>query len=181
MEKLKLDLACGNNKNTDGFKGVDIVETASTDYVFDLLKFPWPFEDNSVDEVHCSHFIEHIPHDIHNPNDTRDGFIQFIDEVYRILKPGAKATMLAPYYTSIRAYGDPTHVRAICDWTFYYFNRSWIEANKLEHYGIKSNFEVRHSYFVTNDLTLKSDEVRDNAFIHYWNTADDIIFELKKI
>ncbi|MCA9333608.1 hypothetical protein KC963_01015, partial [Candidatus Saccharibacteria bacterium] len=56
---LKLSLACGDHK-PDGFKGVDIIKTASADYKVDLLKFPWkPFKNNSVDEIECSNFVEH--------------------------------------------------------------------------------------------------------------------------
>ena len=59
---IKLSLACGDNK-PDGFLGVDIAKTTSADYVQNLLEFPWKqFDDNSVDEIECSHFVEHIPH-----------------------------------------------------------------------------------------------------------------------
>jgi hypothetical protein len=82
-EILRLSLACGGNK-PEGFMGVDIVKTSATDYVQDLLKFPWSqFADESVDEIECSNFVEHIPH-----GDSRhDPFFQFFDEIYRILKP----------------------------------------------------------------------------------------------
>lgn len=180
MEEVKLDLACGNAKR-DGYKGIDIVKTDSTDYVFNLLEFPWPIESESVDEINCSHFIEHIPHDINNSNDKRDGLIQFMDEMYRVLKPKGKVHIQAPYYTSMRAFGDPTHVRYIADWSFLYYNREWIEANKLEHYNIKSNFDMKYSYLITNELSLRSEEVRNNAFQHDWNVIDDIIVELIKI
>lgn len=179
-ELIKIDLACGDNKK-EGFTGVDIVKTEAVDIVFDLNQYPWPFEDNSVDEINCSHYIEHIPHDINNPNDKRDGFIQFMDELYRILKPNGKAVLTAPYYTSIRAIQDPTHLRSIGEASFYYFNKQWRDNNKLSHYGINSNFDARFSFFITNDLMLKSEEVRSEAFKHYWNAADDIIIELKKL
>jgi len=180
INELKIDLGCGDNKK-EGFKGIDIAQTPSTDYVVDLTKYPWNIESNSAQEVHCSHYIEHIPHDIKNPDDTRDGLIQFMDEVYRILKPGGKFTIVCPYYTSIRAFGDPTHVRYIGEWSFYYFNKEWLEANKLQHYNINSNFDIKYSYYITNELTLKSEEVRNHAFKHDWNAIDDIIVELTKL
>jgi hypothetical protein len=115
---LKLSLACGDNK-PEGFKGVDIVKTASVDYVQDLMKFPWSqFKDNSVDEVEISHYIEHIPHG----DGFNDPFFNFFDEVYRILKPAefdpanpniplkGFATIVSPYYSSMRAWQDPTHL-----------------------------------------------------------------------
>jgi hypothetical protein len=109
-----------------------------------------------------------------------------MNELYRILKPGGTVKITAPYYTSIRFYGDPTHCRPICDWTFYYFNKEWRDENGLSHYGITANFDSHPSkcnisYYITNDMTLKSEEVRNNAFKHQWNTIEDIIIDLKKL
>jgi len=179
-EKVKIDLACGNNKR-QGFLGVDIVKTDSSDMVFDLNTYPWPIESDSVDEINCSHYIEHIPHDIHNPNDKRDGLIQFMDEVYRIMKKGGNATIIAPYYSSMRAVGDPTHVRYIAEFSFFYYNKQWREDNKLEHYGINSNFDAKHSYLISSELSLRSEEVRNKAFRSELNAVEDIITELVKI
>lgn len=179
MESIKVDLACGDNKK-EGFVGIDKTETKSTDIIHDLNQYPWPFEDNSVDEIHCSHYIEHIPHDVKNGIDL-DGLIQFMNEVYRILKPNGKATIISPYYTSGRAFGDPTHVRFIGDLTFPYYNKKWRDANKLSHYGINCDFDITYSYLISNELTLKSEENRNKAFKNDWNAIDDIIAELIKI
>ena len=179
MEEIKIDLACGDRKK-DGFVGVDIAPISGVDIVFDIQTYPWPFEDNSVDEVYCSHYMEHIPHDIKNPNDNRDGFIQFMDELYRILKVGGKVNITVPYYTSMRAFQDPTHQRFMCEASFYYVNKQWRELNKLLHYNMNCDFDANFSYYVTNELTLKSDELRNNAFKHYWNAVDDLMVELIK-
>lgn len=57
---LRIDLACGQVPK-EGFEGVDLLATGPGIRKVDLTKFPWPFEDNSVDALYCSHFIEHIP------------------------------------------------------------------------------------------------------------------------
>ena len=57
--ELKLDLGCGQNVR-EGFEGVDLYGDKAKHKV-DLFKFPWPFKDGSVDEINCSHFMEHIP------------------------------------------------------------------------------------------------------------------------
>lgn len=203
INEPRLDLACGDSKR-EGFKGVDIVATGSADYVFDLQKYPWPIESNSVEEINCSHYIEHIKHDTvaidlvdivnksssfeefkANLNEkeftsSKDGLIKFFNEIYRILKPGGKAYITAPYYTSIRAYGDPTHVRYIGDWSFNYINKEWRDNNRLSHYGLECDFDVKISYYITNELSLKSEEVRNKAFQHDWNVIDDIMVDLTK-
>ena len=106
LHPFRLDVACGSNK-TPGFFGVDIAKTKDVDVVWDLEKFPWPFPDNSVDEIVCNHYIEH----------TKD-LISFMNELYRIMVPGGTAIIRAPYYNSMRAWQDPTHVRAISEATF---------------------------------------------------------------
>ena len=208
MEKIlinepRLDLACGDNKR-EGYAGIDVVKTNSVDYVVDLQVYPWPIESESVEEINCSHYIEHIKHDnvaldlkavldksnsfeefkenINNSDFTtpKDGLIKFFNELYRILKPGGKVHLVAPYYTSSRAFGDPTHVRHIADSTFWYVNKEWMDKNHLEHYGLKCNFEAKISYYITNEMTLKSEEVRQKAFLHDWNAVDDIMIELIK-
>ena len=176
--KIRVDLACGDTKK-EGYIGVDIIETASTDIVHDLNQYPWPFEDNSVDEIHCSNYIEHIPHDIHN-EDGRDGLIQFMDEMYRILKPEGSARIVAPHYKHERAYGDPTHIRYIGDWSFLYWSRDWRDEGSLTHYGIKCNFDMKISYHIDNDLTLRSQDIRAEAFKKEWNAVLDIIVDFTK-
>jgi predicted SAM-dependent methyltransferase len=159
---MKLDLGCGKNKQPD-FIGVDCVEMEGVDKVMDLEVFPWDFEDESVEEIYCSHYIEHTP-----------DLMKFMDECYRILKPGGKATFLAPYYNSVRAWQDPTHKRAISEATFLYFNKGWREQNKLEHYPIKSDFDYTYGYFFYPLWVNRSEEAKNFAIIHYTNVIMDI-------
>lgn len=157
---LKLDIACGKNKKP-GFTGVDIWEGA--DIVADLEKYPWPFEDNTVDEIFCSHYIEH----------TSD-LISFTNEMYRIMKVGATAEIIAPYYSSIRAWQDPTHLRAVSENTFLYFNKDWRMLNKLDHYPIVADFDFESSYVIDPAWQNKSDDELKFAIKHYINVVSDI-------
>lgn len=56
-----------------------------------------------------------------------------------------------------------------------------MDVNKLSHYGIKANFDITFSYFISNELTLKSEEVRNRAFNNDWNAIDDLIVQLTKL
>jgi SAM-dependent methyltransferase len=166
-ELLKLDLACGSNKR-EGFKGVDAFKTDATDFVHDLFTLPWPFADNSVEEVHCSHFFEHVPHMLRG---------KFMEEVYRILVPNGKATFITPYYNSIRATQDFTH-----EWppvspnSYLYFNKGWRETNKLTHghYDLKCDFDFTYGYSINAAWTTKNEEARNYAITHYTNVIDDL-------
>lgn len=168
---MKLDLACGQNRR-EGFKGVDIAPGPGVDFVVDLEQFPWTqFKDNSIEEIYCSHYIEHVP-----------DLIKFMDEVWRICENGAKVTFLAPYYTSIRAWQDPTHKRAISEATWMYFNKEWRTANKLDHYPITSNFAGQNMVvFFNPPWDKKTEEARIFAQQHYWNVISDIVVELRAI
>lgn len=165
---IKLNLACGQTK-IEGFLGVDIKKTDTVDLVVDLEKFPWPWEDNSVDEIFCSHYVEH----------TND-LIKFMEECYRILKPEGTIKIIAPYYNSIRCWQDPTHKRAISEATFLYFNKQWRDINRLDHYGINADFDFNYGYDLNPEWAVRPAAARDFAIKHYTNVVNDIHVSLKK-
>jgi hypothetical protein len=187
-EVLKLSLACGGAK-PEGFKGVDIVKTKDADYVQDLLTFPWSqFADNSVDEIECQNFVEHIPH-----GDSRDDpFFQFFDEIHRILKPAefdpanpnipikGFARIVCPYYSSMRAWQDPTHQRAISEASFLYLNRQWRVDNNLDHYPVTCDFDFSYGYVIAPEWQNRNQEAQAFAIKHYNNVVTDIQVQLVK-
>ena len=59
----------------EGFVGCDVLAFEGVDYVCDLSKDKFPFEDSSVDEFHCSHFLEHL---------TGPERIHFFNELWRV-------------------------------------------------------------------------------------------------
>ena len=168
INQAKLNLACGQTKVEDYF-GVDIAPGDTVDAVVDLEVFPWPIESESAEDIICSHYVEH----------TSD-LIKFMDEVYRILKPGGKIKIIAPYYSSMRCWQDPTHKRAISEASFLYFNKVWRETNKLDHYNIQSDFEFTYGYDMAQEWANRSDEARAFAIKHYCNVVNDIHVVLTK-
>lgn len=167
---VKLDLACGDNKQP-GFQGVDKFKTPAVDIEADLFVAPWPFEDNSVDEVYCSHFIEHHPN-----------LCLFWAELYRILKPGGKATIIAPYGQSNRAWQDPTHVRCIVEQSFWYAQKAFREGNKLSHYLPPNvDFDCVVSYQgIDPHWASRSQESLMFAIKHYNNVVNDVMCIMTK-
>jgi len=181
-EPLRLSLGCGD-RVPEGFKGVDIVKTKSTTYVQDLLSFPWTqFADNSVDEIECTCFVEHIPHG----DSQHDPFMQFFDEIYRILKPAefdpanpniaikGFARISCPYYSSMRAWQDPTHHRAISEASFLYLNKQWRIDNLLDHYPITCDFDFSYGYILSQEWQTRSQETQAFAIRNYINAVSDI-------
>src|SRR3972149_2729138 len=120
-ELLKLDIGCGKNPR-EGLTGVDVIDFGQK-YVLNVAekvkdKFKrWPWRDGSVEEVHCSHFVEHL---------KPDERIHFVNELYRILVQNGKASIIVPHYASERAYGDLTHQwPPVVGFWFSYLDKSW--------------------------------------------------------
>ena len=129
-ELLKLDIGCGKGKKA-GFHGVDSIAFDGVDTVFDVRTSPWPWADNSVEEVHCSHFLEHL---------TATERVQFMNEMWRVMKEGAKATLITPHWGSNRAYGDPTHQwPPVSEMWFYYLDPKSVSYT---HLTLPTNREV---------------------------------------
>ncbi len=124
MALIKLDIGCGTQKR-EGFVGLDRRTFPGVDVVHDITKHPWPFADSSVEEIWCSHVLEHLDHNAHNPERVR-----FMNEVYRILVPGGKATIVVPPWSSNRAYGDFTHAdKPVSEFFWFYLNKEWRRVN----------------------------------------------------
>lgn len=161
---MKLHLACGNVYK-DGWVNVDASGNVKADYYTDLLKFPWKWEDSSVDEIYTSHFIEHIG----------DEFRDFMAECWRVLKPGGTMTHVAPYYTSIRAVQDPTHKRFISEVLWSYLNRDWLKENGIGHYDMGCDFKVKQIMFHMPEEYKGIPEAQlEHARVHMWNVVTDI-------
>lgn len=162
---FKLDLACGNDKEDDFF-GIDLVETSKTDFVWDLETYPWPIDNEVVDEIRCNHYFEHIP--------GKNRF-RFMDECYRIMKPDAKMVIVSPYWTSMRSIQDPTHEwPPVCEGSFLYFNAEWRKQTNMAHYPVKCNFEFTYGYGLDKELLVRNIEWQQFAVKHYLAAVHDL-------
>ena len=161
---MKLDLGAGINKK-EGFIGVDSRGFPGVDVVADLTK-PWPWADETVDEVHCSHMIEHL---------TAEQRIFFVNELYRVMKKGAKAAIIAPHWASTRAYGDLTHQwPPVCEMWFYYLSKDWRAINAPHNDGYTCDFEAGWGYGMHQSLLTRNPEFQQFALNFYKEAAQDI-------
>ena len=93
---MKLNLGCGH-KLLDGFVNVDLENNWSQkqpDVVADVTQ-RLPFEDNSADEVHAYHVIEHV---------WRWKTEATLKEWVRVLKPGGLMVLELPCLEKVMAY-----------------------------------------------------------------------------
>lgn len=169
---LRLDLGCGQNPR-EGFDGVDVAGTPK--HLWDLTRYPWPFDDGSVEELHSSHFVEHLPADVvkGGPRDGQDHLFAFFDECYRVLVPGGKMTVVVPNARSNRAFQDPTHRRFIVAETFLYLAKEFREANKLDHYRVTCDFAVNVTPAIPVELSVMHPEVQARRINAEWNAVWD--------
>jgi hypothetical protein len=174
---LHIDLACGQKKKV-GFKGIDRADIKDVEYLHDLMKYPWPFEDKSVYEFNCSHYVEHIPIML---ADGSYGLNRFMEEVWRCLMDKGTISIQAPFYMSQECWQDPTHCRAITDRTFLYYNQTVTEGS-LDHYMPQCNFEIiSQTKVIDPSFEAKGEQARRWAIEHYWNVVREVQYVLRKV
>ena len=118
---IQLDIGCGANKQP-GWIGMDIRPLEGVDIVHDINVHPWPLPDGSVLRAIASHLVEHIPPVMVTPEGTRFLFVEFMDEVWRVLKPGGQFAIAVPHGYSRGYLQDPTHCNPCNEATWAYFS-----------------------------------------------------------
>lgn len=177
---LRLDLGCGKNKKP-GFLGVDAIAFEGVDVVTNLAAARWPWEDGSVEEVHCSHFLEHLTN-----LDGKWERIHFFNELWRVLKVDAKCSLVLPHWASTRYYGDPTHKEPFSEMGFYYLNKSWREQNAphtdVQHspWGYACHFDATWGYSLHAALSNRNQEFVQFAIQNYKEACQDVVATLVK-
>ncbi len=176
-ELIKLDIGCGPNKQP-GFLGMDITQyDGKVDIIHDIRKTPWPLKTASVGEVHCSHVLEHLTN-----LDGKWERVRFFNELYRIMAPGAKMTLIFPHWASQRFYGDPTHKEPFSEFGFYYLSREWRLGGNAPHADAKyvkgmydCNFECTWGYNIRQDVMSWNTERQTYAAQNYKEVINDIV------
>jgi SAM-dependent methyltransferase len=87
------------------------------DVVHDLDDLPWPFGDESVDELIAIDVFEHL-----HPREYAQPWWFWLDEAHRIVRPNGQLTMRLPAWDNPLSYRDPTHTRVFHHETFAYWD-----------------------------------------------------------
>lgn len=142
---IRLDVGCGESKSP-GFVGLDILPLPGVDIVWDIERTPWPLPDECAISAVASHVLEHLnPHSgdkrlqglvdllVNKKIFTKEegsewmglpgsGFINVMNEIWRVLKPDAQFAFVCPYAESPGFAQDPTHINMINETTMRYFD-----------------------------------------------------------
>lgn len=107
-----LDLGCGNDK-LPGAVGIDANPRSQADVIHDLDVFPWPFKDDTFDEIRAQDVLEHVV-----------DLMKCMAEIHRVSRDGAIVHVRMPFMGSHNYATDPTHRRSGASHTFDYFDES---------------------------------------------------------
>ena len=173
---IKLDLGCGPHPKA-GFVGVDALAFPGVAHVLDLRK-KWPWTNESVTEAHSSHFVEHL---------KAMERVHFFNELHRVLKPGAKATIITPHWASCRAYGDPTHEwPPVSEFSWFYLMKAWRAVNAPHtdsanlKGGYQCNFDVTWGYSLEPGVAMRNQEYQQMAMTYYKEACQDMLATLTR-
>lgn len=157
---MKLDIGCGS-KAEQGWIGVDIKDFGQQ-FLLDVRQ-GLPFADETVREVRCVQFVEHL---------TGAERIGFFNELYRVMRPGAKATVVTPDFSHAAAYGDPTHQWPPLSFAYVlYLDRNWREL-EAPHVDYRCDF--------ASEVGCRPDEHGNDDFSHHCNSWRDLVVTLTK-
>jgi len=135
---------------------VDAERHLDPDCVFELgADTTLPVPDNSVDLIIAWHMLEHIA--------GTEAWFRAWEQMYRMLKPKGWLYAESPYYDSIWAWSDPTHVRALSEHSLIFFAQAAyrVKDSMISPYRIKCDFEwlsmpgMERGWIVNTDPTDK--------------------------
>lgn len=145
--RLRLNLGCGRSP-LSGWINVDAVDLPGVDLVADLdrmstQKLPYP--DDSVEAFALSHVLEHL----HDP-------LSLMQELHRVARPGATATVRTPHGASDDAHEDPTHVRPYFPGSFGYFSQPYYWRAD---YGYRGDWQPERVTLLVSRSDLERDGI----------------------
>jgi SAM-dependent methyltransferase len=146
----------GVEKEWSGLVTLDNDPAVSPDVLHDLDVLPYPFDDNTFDEIHAYEVLEHCG----KQGDWRGFFAQF-SELHRILTPGGLLVASVPMWNSPWAWGDPGHTRVITQGSLAFLSQK-VYAQEI---GKTTLTDYRHVYKADFDAVAFHDTEHTFGFI----------------
>lgn len=166
--QLKIKEEIKNRKLILGATGEEKEDFIYNSDLEKLLTFPWDIEDSSIEEVTCTEIYAKVPRNLR---------YRFIEELYRVLVPGGKASITTPYYKSVSSIQDFSYEwPPISEQSYLYTNKKWREENKkdVSPYPVIVDFDFTINYSVRPPYGQKAEEARNFALTHYWEVISDM-------
>ena len=160
---VKLNLGCGDDIR-DGYINID--KYVKADKQLELNKIPYPFKNNSVDEILALNILEHL----NNPYDI-------LMEWHRICKPGATISIMTPHFSSGNAWADIQHTRPYSISAF--FNKDMIPYFEVVGWSVDFNY-LNNIFYPFVNMNLTSCKIWEYLFSGLIRSGD-IHIQLKVI
>ena len=126
------------------------VENSNVEYVRTIPGEQLQFDDEQVDCCTGYDFLEHVPRfDRLTDGRAVNPFIEMMNEIYRILRPGGVLIAVTPSFPREAAFTDPTHVNPITPGTHEYFS-GHVHARQLG-YGFNGDFNCLAAEWIFTD------------------------------
>lgn len=132
---------------------LDIDAASKPDVLWDLNVVPYPFADNTFDEIHAYDVLEHLG----RQGDYKAFFEQF-SELHRIIKPDGILCGLVPSWDSPWAWGDPGHTRVITRGTLLFLSQKFY----ADEVGVTNLTDYRGIY--SGDFELVAENVTEHQY-----------------
>jgi SAM-dependent methyltransferase len=145
----------GIPKEYQNLSTLDIDPDVGADTVHDLCVVPYPYADNSFDEIHAYEVLEHCG----QQGDWKLFFAQF-SEFWRILKPGGYFMATVPMWDSPWAWGDPSHTRVITRGSI-----SYLDQDHYKQVGKTSTSDFRDVWKGNFHVTGAQDSEHQFGFV----------------
>lgn len=134
---IRLNLGCGNDVR-EGYLNID--KYVKADKQIELNRIPYPFRNDSVDEILALNLLEHLT----NPYDV-------LIEWHRICKPGSFIILTVPHFSSGNAWSDIQHTRPYSVSAF--FNKDMQSYFNVVDWSVDFNYINKiFSFFVNKNL-----------------------------
>ncbi len=163
---MELLIGCGRNRDkriiTRGVSEWEQLVTldhnpeVNPNVVHDLTVMPYPFLEDTFDEIHAYEVLEHIG----QQGDYKTFFAQF-SEFHRILKPGGLFCATVPMWNNIWAWGDPSHTRVINNGTLVFLSQK--EYEKAQ--GVTSMTDFRYIWKQDFDILMAKEQGENFIFV----------------
>ncbi|MFA4952605.1 MAG: methyltransferase domain-containing protein [Candidatus Pacearchaeota archaeon] len=160
VSSKKLNLDCGEDYK-QGWINLDFRKNVNADVKHDLNKFPYPFKENSFEEILLKMILEHL-----------DNPIKVLREVIRISNDNAKVTIIVPHAFSYANNTDIQHRSR--------FTENSFEEKLLKEYGLGEGLSLVNKEFLFPVNKWKKYILFKGFLKIFFNGIyDDLLFEFQ--
>ncbi len=155
----KLNLGCGEDYKS-GWINLDFRKNVNADIKHDLNKIPYPFKNNSFNEILLKMILEHL-----------DNPIKVLREVIRISKENAKIKIIVPHAFSYANNTDLQHKSR--------FTENSFEKKLLKEYELEELNLIKREFLFTQNKWKRYIPFKGFLKIFFNGIYDDLLFEFE--